>query len=453
MKSVMLKSINPYTNELINEYSVDSAHLVVQKIDELTRTYLTWKKISFAERAIVLNRIADSLTDRSKELGKLITMEMGKPLAESIAEIEKCAWVCKYYAENGERFLKPKMVQTEVKENKIIYQSIGVVLAIMPWNFPFWQVFRCIAPNIMLGNVVCLKHASNVQGCAIEIEKIVFACSNESLVKNLVVPSSEMKSVVSNPNISAVTLTGSEFAGKQVAALAGKYMKKCVFELGGSDAFIVLEDANINEAVRDGVISRYLNSGQSCIAAKRFIIEDNIYEEFKTKFINEVKKLTIGDPAVEGISIGPLANKQFALDLKKQIDQCVEEGGVIDVGGKINGTQVEPTIISNLTKSSFANSEEFFGPVALLFKVKNESEAIELANNSRYGLSSSIWTEDVEKAEILAEQIEAGAVFINQFSKSDPRLPFGGIKYSGYGRELGEEGIKEFANVKTISIA
>jgi succinate-semialdehyde dehydrogenase/glutarate-semialdehyde dehydrogenase len=449
----MLKSINPFNNELISEYEIDSPEIIEKKLTEVNKSYKNWKKSSFDARRTLLLKIADSLISKKEELATVITLEMGKPIKESLAEIEKCAWVSRYYAENAERQLSKKEIKTEAYKNYIVFQPIGTILAIMPWNFPFWQVFRFLAPALMAGNTAMLKHASNVQGSAKMIIDIVNQNSeNGKLIENLSIPGSMVKNIISDRRISAITLTGSKTAGISVAENAGKNMKKTVFELGGSDAFIVLPDADIDKSVSDGILGRFLNSGQSCIAAKRFILHENIADEYIEKLSKAVKKLEFSDPLNEKTNISVLAKNNFVEELNNQVKTAVREGGHIEIGGKIEGNFYSPTILTNLNENSIANREEFFGPVATVFTVSDEKEAVKLANNSPFGLSSAIWTKDIEKAERLALDIEAGGVFINQFSKSDPRLPFGGIKMSGYGRELSDEGIKEFVNIKTVSI-
>lgn len=449
----MLKSINPYTNEQIKSYAIDSEKIVNKKLTKLNTSFQLWKHESFKNRSQVLLNIEKLLLDRKEPLALLITREMGKPISESLGEIEKCASVCRYYSEHGESFLKERIIKTEVIKNKVIYQPLGTIFTIMPWNFPFWQVFRFLAPNLMAGNVCALKHASNVQGCAEEIYEIVNKAYKNPLLENLVIPSNKVSSIIGNKYVKAVTLTGSEAAGISVAKEAANYMKKCVFELGGTDAFIVLKDADIHLAVKHAVLGRFLNAGQSCIAAKRFIIVKEIYDEFLRRFIEATKKLIVGNPEFKETELSSLAKTEHVEELKKQVDTCIEEGAKLELGGVSKKNVYFPTIISGLNKNSIVNREELFGPVACVFKVEDEHEAIEFANLPDYGLSSSLWSSNILHSEKLAERIDAGAVFINQFSKSDQRLPFGGIKKSGYGRELGKEGIKEFINIKTISIA
>jgi succinate-semialdehyde dehydrogenase/glutarate-semialdehyde dehydrogenase len=397
------------------------------------------------------------LLGQKEELAALMVSEMGKIRREAIAEIEKCAWVCSYYAENAESFLKNEPIKTEATESYISYQPIGTVLAVMPWNFPFWQVFRFLAPALMAGNTGVLKHASNVSGCALAIEQLVRdAGFPEDVFRTLLIGSKAVNSVIENPLIKAVTLTGSTPAGKSVAAAAGMALKKSVLELGGSDPYLILEDADVKTAARLCVTSRLLNAGQSCIGAKRFIIVDAVYEAFKSEFVQLMASANFGDPNDPKTAVGPLARTELRDELHQQVEKSKEMGATVLTGGFIpegNAAFYPPTVLEHVYPGMPAYHEELFGPVAVLFRVKTEEEAIKIANDTIFGLGAGVFTSDIEKGKKLAEMgLEAGCVFVNDFVKSDPRLPFGGVKESGYGRELSMVGIREFMNMKTIVV-
>ena len=386
-----------------------------------------------------------------------MTLEMGKPIAQSRAEVEKCAWVCEYYAENAEKFLSDELITTDASKSFVTFQPLGVVLAVMPWNFPFWQVFRFAAPSLMAGNSGILKHASNVSGCALAIEEVFREAGfPKNLFKTILVPSSEMESVIKNEKIKAVTLTGSVPAGKSVAKTAGSVLKKTVMELGGSDPYVILEDADLEMAAETCVNARLINGGQSCIAAKRFIVVEKIYNEFEKLFVEKMKLKKMGDPFDESNDLGPQASVSLRDDLHKQVEKSIKLGAELLLGGKIpeiKGAYYPPTVLSNVKKGMPAYDEELFGPVAAIIKSKDETEAIKIANDTIFGLGAAVFTSDMKRGEKIAkEKLQAGCCFVNAFVKSDPRLPFGGIKESGYGRELSAFGIKEFVNIKTIYI-
>ncbi|HMN18318.1 MAG TPA: NAD-dependent succinate-semialdehyde dehydrogenase [Ignavibacteriaceae bacterium] len=453
----MLTSINPSNNKVLKQYDEMTTEQSSKIISLAHQTFLKWKETSFTHRAGLMKKAAEILRQNSEEYSVLMTMEMGKPLAQSRAEVEKCAWVCDYYSENAEKFLADEIIKTEASKSFVTYQPLGVILAVMPWNFPFWQVFRFAAPNLMAGNAGVLKHASNVSGCALAIEDIFRKAGfPENLFRTLLVSSKNVKPIIENENIKAVTLTGSVPAGKSVASLAGSRIKKTVLELGGSDPYIVLEDADLEKAALSCVNSRLINAGQSCIAAKRFIIVEKVYDEFEKYYLKFMSEKKMGDPSDEKNHLGPQASIKLRNELHNQVLRSVELGAEIILGGKIpsiDGAYYPPTILKNVKPGMPAFDEELFGPVAALIKAKDEDEAIELANNSIFGLGAAVFTKDNRRGELIAkERLNAGCCFVNDFVKSDPRLPFGGIKESGYGRELSPFGIKEFVNIKTVFI-
>lgn len=452
-----MNSINPSTGSLIKEYEEHSNETVAQIIDSVDTDWQSWRKTSFTHRKLLMHKAALVLLENKREFAGIMSLEMGKPLAESMAEIEKSAWVCGFYADEAEKMLEDESIISDASKSFVSFEPLGIVLAVMPWNFPFWQVFRFAAPALMAGNAAVLKHASNVQGCAAAIESVFkLAGFPENLFRNLVIKSNQVETVIKNPKIKASTLTGSEFAGSRAAMASGKEIKKSVLELGGADAFIVLKDANIEKAARVAVQARMLNNGQSCIAAKRFIIDKSILEEFLSILNHELDSLKIGNPLEDEIQVGPLARFDLREEVHAQVSTSIQQGAALIRGGKFiegDGCFYEPTIIGNLKPGMKLYSEECFGPVFSLFPFDSEAEAIRIANDSEFGLGGSLWTSDVAKGEELARQIESGAIFINGMTKSDPRLPFGGIKKSGYGRELSHYGIKEFVNIKTIWIA
>jgi succinate-semialdehyde dehydrogenase/glutarate-semialdehyde dehydrogenase len=419
-----------------------------------SNTFRVYRETSFAERRAMMLRAAEILEAEKHELARIMTTEMGKPIKGAIGEAEKCAWVCRYYADTAEQHLSDQVIETDAAKSYIKFQPLGPVLAVMPWNFPFWQVFRFAAPALMAGNVGLLKHASNVPQCALAIEDIFHRAGfPEGAFQTLLVGSEAVEGILKDPRVVAATLTGSEPAGRSVATIAGSEIKKTVLELGGSDPFIVMPSANLEEAVTTAVKARTINNGQSCIAAKRFIVAKEIYTEFEERFVAEMKALTVGDPMQEATEIGPLATEQILKDVDEQVKTSVAAGAILLSGGKKlerKGNFYQPTVLTNIPKDSAAYSEEIFGPVALLFSVDDIDEAIHLANATTFGLGASAWTHDESERNRLIEQLEAGCVFINGMVASDPRLPFGGIKHSGYGRELGEFGIREFVNIKTI---
>ena len=453
----MLTSINPSNNKVLKQYDEMTTEQSSKIISLAHQTFLKWKETSFTHRAGLMKKAAEILRQNSEEYSVLMTMEMGKPLAQSRAEVEKCAWVCDYYSENAEKFLADEIIKTEASKSFVTYQPLGVILAVMPWNFPFWQVFRFAAPNLMTGNAGVLKHASNVSGCALAIEDIFRKAGfPENLFRTLLVSSKNVKPIIENENIKAVTLTGSVPAGKSVASLAGSRIKKTVLELGGSDPYLVLEDADLEKAALSCVNSRLINAGQSCIAAKRFIIVEKVYDEFEKYYLKFMSEKKMGDPSDEKNHLGPQASIKLRNELHNQVLRSVELGAEIILGGKIpsiDGAYYPPTILKNVKPGMPAFDEELFGPVAALIKAKDEDEAIELANNSIFGLGAAVFTKDNRRGELIAkERLNAGCCFVNDFVKSDPRLPFGGIKESGYGRELSPFGIKEFVNIKTVFI-
>ncbi len=453
----MLQSINPTYNEVIKNYEEYSLEQINKIFEQSNEAFILHSKDNFSKRANNLRKVSEILKRDKRKLAELITLEMGKPILQSISEVEKCAWVCDYYADNGEQFLTDELIQTDATKSYVSFQPLGVILAIMPWNFPFWQVFRFAAPSLMAGNTAILKHSSNVSGCALAIENI-FKESGfiQNTFRTILISSKGIEDVIKNPFIKAVTLTGSTNAGRSVASLAGKYIKKTVLELGGSDPYIILKDANLEETAETCVNARLINSGQSCIAAKRFIIVEKVYKDFENLFLQKMKKKKIGDPLNEKIDVGPQARMDLRNDLVLQVQKSIEQGANLILGGNIpesKGAFYPPTILTNVKKGMPAFDDELFGPVAPLIKVKDENEAIKIANNTSFGLGAAIFTNDLERGEIIAkEKIQAGSCFVNVAVKSDPRLPFGGIKESGYGRELSSFGIHEFVNIKTVFI-
>ncbi|WP_439487891.1 NAD-dependent succinate-semialdehyde dehydrogenase [Algoriphagus sp.] len=450
-----MKSINPFTGELIEEFSTLSQEKLEQKLSGASVAFSGWKDVGFATKSELMSKAGAILKENREKYAKIITLEMGKVLKESLAEVDKCALVCEYYAENAESFLKDEQVDLpDGKKAKIIHQPLGIILAVMPWNFPFWQVFRFAAPTLMTGNVGVLKHASNVPQCSLAIEEVFTEAGfPEGVFQSLLIDSDTTTELIADERIKAVTLTGSEKAGGSVASVAGKHIKKSLLELGGSDPFIVLKDADLKKAAETAVKARMINFGQSCIAAKRFIIEEEVYDKFLTLFVENFKNLKQGDPMDENSDFACMARPDLAEDLYQQVENSLNAGATLIYGGDKpeNGSaRFSPTILADIPTSSPAYKEELFGPVATLFKVKNEDDAIALANDTEFGLGASIWSEDMEKASALAGKIESGAVFINAMVASNPHLPFGGVKKSGYGRELGRYGILEFVNSKTV---
>ncbi|MDO1447380.1 NAD-dependent succinate-semialdehyde dehydrogenase [Rhodocytophaga aerolata] len=451
-----IQSINPYTNKVIKSFEEDSEDKVNQVVELAGDTFRFWKKTTFTHRSELMRKTAKILRAKAQVLAKLMAQEMGKPLKEGIEEINKCALTCDYYADNAEKFLQDEVIQAEGTKNLLIYQPIGAILAIMPWNFPFWQVFRFAAPTLMAGNVGLLKHASNVPQCAMAIESIFLEAGfPQGVFQTLLVGSDKVEKLIAHDYVQAVTLTGSEAAGSKVAALAGKYIKKSVMELGGSDPFIVLPDADLDYAAQMAVKGRMINTGQSCICAKRFIVFQNVADKFTQLMTNYMLKLKMGNPLEEGVDYGPMARQDLANELVDQVKRSVDKGAVIVTGGGRpvrEGAFFNATILTNVRPGTPAYEEEMFGPVAAIITVRDEEEAIAIANDSRYGLGGSVWTKDLKKGEAIARKIESGFVTVNDIVKSDPRLPFGGIKKSGYGRELSHLGIREFMNIKTLRI-
>lgn len=451
-----IKTYNPADNSFLKEYQLLDSNQIDNAIEMAHNAFISYRKTAFSKRKEWMLQVADILERDSVKYGKVITSEMGKTLNEAIGEVKKCAWVCRFYAEQAEAFLKDEMVPTEARKSKISYRPLGIVFAVMPWNFPYWQVFRFVAPALMAGNVGLLKHASNVPESALSIQSIIEEAGFPAGVfTTLIIGSDQVGSVIENNNVKAVTLTGSDAAGSAVASRAGINLKKSVLELGGSDAYIVLEDADLELAADQCFQSRILNAGQSCIGAKRFIIVEKVYVAWLEKFKTKMENAIMGNPFGE-VDLGPLAREDLRDEVHNQVIRSVENGAEIILGGYIPdemGCYYPPTILTEVSPGMPAYEDEIFGPVASVIKVKDEAEAIQVANDSRFGLGACVFTSDIERGERIAtEDLEAGCCFVNQFVKSDPRLPFGGIKTSGYGRELGSHGIREFVNIKTVWI-
>lgn len=449
-----IETINPATGELVKKFDELSSDEVRVEIEKAHNTFLRWRTTSFSERKELMLNASRILKDKKQKYGEVLTLEMGKPVKQAVAEVEKCACVCEYYANNAESILQKEVIETDASESYVQFDPLGVLLAVMPWNFPFWQVFRFAAPALMAGNVGLLKHASNVPMSALAIEEIFLEAGfPQHCFKTLLIGSSLVGEIISNPNIKAATLTGSEHAGQKVAEACGKQLKKTVMELGGSDPFIILADANLEDALKTAVTARLINNGQSCIAAKRFIVVEKIYNEFEKKFVERMSPVKIGDPMDNSTELGPMAREDLLNELHQQVEESVKKGAKILTGGKrlnMKGYYYPATVLADVVLGMPAYSEELFGPVATLIKAKDTEDAIRIANDTNFGLGASLWTGDLDKAKELAGQINSGSVFINGMVKSDPRLPFGGIKMSGYGRELSHYGIKEFVNIKTV---
>ena len=451
-----IQTINPTTGEVLETFEPFNQNQINEALGQAHQAYLKWRTATFAERAKHLHSVASYLRDHKTELAQLAVLEMGKTITEAAAEVEKCAWNCDYFAENAGRFLADEKVATNATESYIAFRPLGVVLAVMPWNFPYWQVFRFAAPALMAGNTAVLKHASNVSGVALKIERIFQEAGlPQGVLRTVLVPGSETRKLIADPRIAAVTLTGSEAAGVEVAANSGHVLKKTVLELGGSDAFIVLADADLDQAAQVGITARFQNNGQSCIAAKRFIVVDAVAEAFERKFVDAASKLRVGNPLDYETQVGPVARDDLREALDRQVRDSVKMGARVLIGGKPlegKGYFYAPTIVSGVTPEMPMFREETFGPAAAVIHARNAEHAIELANDSEFGLSCNLWTRNIEQARELAARIEAGGCFINGMTASDPRLPFGGVKHSGYGRELSSFGIQEFVNVQTVWI-
>jgi succinate-semialdehyde dehydrogenase / glutarate-semialdehyde dehydrogenase len=449
-----ITTVNPANGETISSYDALSTTQIDEKLELAGNAFSSYRHTTFAERTRLMMCAAEILEADKESFGRLMTTEMGKPLRAAIEEAAKCAWGCRFYAENAASFLADEVIATNATRSFIRYQPLGPVLAIMPWNFPFWQVFRFAAPALMAGNVVLLKHASNVPQCALMVEEIFRRAGfPKGVFQTLLIGSDQVRKILDDPRVMAATLTGSEAAGREVAGAAGKQIKKTVLELGGSDPFIVLPSANLDEAVTTAVKARTINNGQSCIAAKRFIIAAEIADEFERRFVKGMESLKTGDPMEETTDIGPLATREILAILEEQVKQTVARGARVLTGGRKlerPGYFYAPTVLADIPKDSPAYREEIFGPVASLYRVRDLDEAIRLANDTHFGLAASAWTNDEGEQSRLIEEIEAGLVFINGMVASDPRLPFGGVKNSGYGRELGFYGLREFVNIKTV---
>ena len=456
-----ISSINPATSEVLKTFEALNKRELEEKLSRAADVFRAHRRTTFHDRAAMMNRAAETLESEKKSFARTMTLEMGKPIKAAVQEAEKCALVCRYYAENAERHLTDEHVATNARRSFVRFQPLGVVLAVMPWNFPFWQVFRFAAPALMAGNTGLLKHASNVPQCALAIEEIFSRAGfPEGAFQTLLIGSDAVKELLEDPRVAAATLTGSEPAGRSVAGIAGQQIKKTVLELGGSDPFIVMPSADLEAAVSTAVKARTINNGQSCIAAKRFIVHKEIYDRFESEFVAAMKGLRVGNPLDESTDVGPLATKQILDDLDEQVKVSVAAGAKILIGGRrieftdelAGGNFYEPTVLADIPKDSPAYRDELFGPVASLFRINCLNEAIELANATAFGLGSSAWTNDESEREQFIDELEAGSVFINGMVASDPRLPFGGVKHSGYGRELSYFGIREFVNVKTVWI-
>lgn len=448
-----IKSTNPYNGNTIKTYTAHSEKKINDALEKAGQRFNEWKKTSFQERMHLMLKAAEELKRNKKGYAETISTEMGKPIDQAIAEVEKCAWVCEYYAENAEIHLTTEKIITDADKSYINYEPLGVILAIMPWNYPFWQVFRFAAPALMAGNIAVLKHASNVFGSALDIQKVFERAGfPEHCFTTLLVGSDAVEAIIEHPVVKAVTLTGSGPAGASVGSIAGKNIKKSVLELGGSNALIVFKDAKIEKTIETCVQARFQNTGQSCIAGKRLLIDESIADNFLKKLASKVKNLKSGDPMNNETYIGVMAKENLAEELEKQLQNSVKSGAEIILGGNRKGTYFEPTIVRNVNPKMELFKEETFGPVLAVATFKTEKEAVELSNNSKFGLGVSLFSEDINRMEEITPQFEEGAVFINELVKSDPRLPFGGVKTSGYGRELSKEGIREFVNVKTVYI-
>lgn len=451
-----METLNPATGEKIKTFETWKDSELQQALRDVSDAFPSWRDTSFEQRAKLMVKAAIELRDNVDFYAGLITLEMGKPIHQSRAEIEKCAWVCDFYAEKAAAFLADEVLESDAGKSFIAYVPLGTVLAVMPWNFPFWQVFRFAAPSLMAGNTGVLKHASNVPQCALAIEDVFRKAGfPENIFRTLMISASQVKSVIENPGIHAVTLTGSEPAGRQVAATAGGEIKKSVLELGGSDAFVILEDADLEAAASAGVASRFLNNGQSCIAAKRFIVIESVANDFLKLFKLKIEAMKVGDPTQDDTELGPMARLDLRDELDVQVQGSIEQGATAALGCQPMdgpGAYYQPSILDNVVPGIRAYDEELFGPVAIIIRAKDEQDALLIANGSRFGLGGSVWTQDINRGEHFARRMESGATFVNGMVKSDPRLPFGGIKASGYGRELSLHGIREFVNAKTIWI-
>ena len=449
-----IASINPANGQVLKTFEPLTDSQIQEKIRLAADTFPKFRQWTFAKRAEMMRNAADILEKEKNELARLMTLEMGKTLRSAVDEALKCAWGCRYYADNAERFLADELIETSAKKSYVRYQPVGVVLVIMPWNFPFWQVFRFIAPGLMAGNVGLLKHASNVPQCALKVSEIVHRAGfPEGAFQTLLIGSDKVDQILADPRIAAATLTGSEDAGAKVGAGAAKRIKKVVLELGGSDPFVIMPSANFDEAVSTAVKARTINNGQSCIAAKRFIVAEEIADKFEREFSAKMQALKLGDPMDETTDVGPLATADAVTSLHADVEKTVKAGARVSAGGKPAGgpgNYYLPTVLLNIPEESPAYREELFGPVASVFRAKNIDDAIRIANDSRFGLGASAWTNDPQEQERFVNELEAGMVFINQMVASDPRVPFGGVKRSGIGRELSTFGIREFTNVKTV---
>jgi len=452
-----IDSVNPFNGEVLKTYQVHTVEEVDQKICETHAAWGAWKALSFAERGAFLVKAAQILRRRRQELAELMALEMGKNLKGGLAEIDKCADSCEYFARSAEAALKEEFIKTDASKSYVNFQAIGVILAVMPWNFPFWQVFRFLGPALMVGNCAVLKHASNVFGCAVEIENVIKEAGfPKNVFQTLLIGSDRVDSVIEHPLIQAVTLTGSVAAGKKVAQKAGSLIKKSVLELGGSDPYIVLEDADLEFAAETCTNSRLINSGQSCISAKRMIVVESVQKEFLELFTKKMASKVMGDPLDPKSDLGPQARVDLRDELHRQVQESIKKGATLVLGGIVpegKNALYPPTILTNVKKGMPAYDEELFGPAAAVIVVKNEDEAIDVANDSEFGLGAAVFTKDIVRGErIAATRLEAGACFVNSSVKSDPSLPFGGIKHSGYGRELGVYGFKELVNIKTVYV-
>lgn len=449
----MIKSINPYTQEIVFEIPELDKKDVEMAINRAEEQYKLWKKVPISERSILMKAAGKEMRENAQEYAQIITQEMGKPITQSLAEVEKCANLCDYYADNASKHLADKIIETEAHKSYVSYEPIGIILAIMPWNFPFWQVMRFAVPALMAGNVGILKHASNVMKSAVNIEKVFERAGfPKGCFTNLPIGSKMVEEIIKNPKVKAVTLTGSETAGRAVAAVAGSQIKKTVLELGGSNALVVFADCNLQETVKTCVQARFQNAGQSCIAGKRLLVESAIAEEFTKAFLEGVKELQPGDPLNEKTTIGTMARIDLAEELEKQLQDALDKGAEVLLGGKRDKAYFQPTVVGNVTTEMSIFKEEVFGPLIGITTFNDEEEAVELSNKSLFGLGVTIFTEDFEKASRLIPKFDEGAVFVNELVKSDQRLPFGGTKNSGYGRELSQDGIQEFVNKKTVYI-